>query len=143
MTFLLDVNVLFILHQPLHSDYGIVSRWIAGNSGHSFATCSITQSKLMRLLMLEIGKLDRFSFDEAREALDVITRHPRHVFWSDIPPYLDTVGSLAERIQGHRQVTDSYLIGLAIRNNAKLATLDSGIRQLAGAEFAHRVELIQ
>jgi len=143
MTFLLDVNVLFILHQPLHSDYRIVNRWFASKSGDSFATCATTQAGLIRLLIQDIGGLDRFSFDEACHALDTLTRHPRHVFWPDAPPYLTVAGSILKRIQGHRQIADSYLLGLAIRNNAILATLDSGIRQLAGGEFAGHIELIQ
>ena len=142
MILLPDVNVLFILHQPLHPDYRIVNRWFAGKSSDSFATCSITQAGMIRLLMQEIGHLDRFSFDEARIALKAFTKRPQHMFWSDAPPFLDASGSVARRIQGHRQITDAYLLGLAIRNNAKLATLDFGIRQLAGSEFASHVELI-
>jgi predicted nucleic acid-binding protein len=30
---------------------------------------------------------------------------------------------------GHRQITDAYLVALAIRNKGKLATLDRGIQQ--------------
>ena len=143
MTFLLDVNVLYILHQPLHPDYRIVHRWFASKSSDAFATCSITQTGLARLLMQSIGGLDRFSYDDVRNVLEALAKHPRHVFWPDAPPYLDITGVLATRIQGHRQITDSYLVGLAIRNKATLATLDSGIRQLAGAEFGSHVELIQ
>jgi predicted nucleic acid-binding protein len=46
-------------------------------------------------------------------------------------------------MQGHRQITDAYLLGLAIHNKGKLATLDRGIRHLAGREFAANVELIE
>jgi uncharacterized protein len=45
-------------------------------------------------------------------------------------------------LQGHRQITDAYLLGLAIHNRGKLATLDRGILQLAGSDFAGHVELI-
>ena len=31
---------------------------------------------------------------------------------------------------GHRQVTDAWLLALAIRHKVKLLTFDSGIRQL-------------
>jgi predicted nucleic acid-binding protein len=46
-------------------------------------------------------------------------------------------------MQGYRQITDAYLLGLAIHNKGKLATLDRGIRHLAGREFAASVELIE
>jgi predicted nucleic acid-binding protein len=34
---------------------------------------------------------------------------------------------------GHQQITDAYLVALAIRHRGKLATLDRGIVQLAPA----------
>jgi predicted nucleic acid-binding protein len=68
---------------------------------------------------------------------------PGHIFWSDTPAYLDSTKSLFARLQGHRQTTDAYLLGLAIHNHGKLATLDRGIRQLAGNEFAANLELIE
>jgi predicted nucleic acid-binding protein len=36
-------------------------------------------------------------------------------------------------LTGHQQITDAYLIALAIHNRGKLATLDRGIAQLAPA----------
>jgi predicted nucleic acid-binding protein len=35
---------------------------------------------------------------------------------------------------GHRQVTDAYLLALAIKTCFKLVTFDSGIKQLLGIE---------
>ena len=143
MTFLLDVNVLYILHQPLHADYELVHRWFSGRRSDSFATCAMTQAGMLRLLMQEIGGLDCFSFDDARRALKRLTEHPRHIYWTDAPPYLDIADSLRRRVQGHRQIADAYLLGLALRNKGMLATLDAGTRHLAGAESSGYVELIQ
>ena len=98
---------------------------------------------MLRLLMQEIGGLDCFSFDDARRAIEKLTEHPRHVFWPDAPSYLDTAVSFSKRIQGHRQIADAYLLGLTIRNKGVLATIDAGIRHLAGAEFSAYVELIE
>lgn len=142
MTFLLDVNVLFILHQPRHAAFRVVSRWFASKAAESFATCAITQTGVMRLLIQGVG-LDQFTFEEARMALGAFAKHPSHIFWPDAPPFLDVARPFAKRVQGYRQITDGYLIGLAVRNNAKLATLDLGIRQLAGMEFAGYLEIIQ
>jgi toxin-antitoxin system PIN domain toxin len=142
MTFLLDVNVLLILHDGLHQHYKLVSRWFAHAGVNSFATCPMTQSGLIRLLTHGVPGLGPFDMPEARNALQRLTQQPGHVFWPDIPPWLDCTRSLSVRLQGHRQTTDAYLLGLAIHNRGKLATLDSGIRHLAGPEFSHRVELI-
>jgi hypothetical protein len=142
MTFLLDVNLLFILHQPRHIGYAPVSRWFTRKPSITFATCPMTQAGMLRMLAQEIGGLARFSIDEARSALKNLTEHPRHVYWPDDPPYLDAAAVLFQRMQGHRQVTDAYLLGLAKHHGGKLATLDKAIVSLAGPEFAGLVDLI-
>ncbi|MGH9604223.1 MAG: TA system VapC family ribonuclease toxin [Terracidiphilus sp.] len=143
MTFLLDVNVLVTLHAPRHPHYKLVSSWFKHRVNIQFGTCPITQSGLLRLLVQGLPGVAPFQIDEAREALEHLIQRPGHIFWPDTPPYLDAADRLFKRIQGHRQITDAYLLGLAIRNSGKLATLDGGIRHLAGSEFAANVELIQ
>jgi predicted nucleic acid-binding protein len=39
-------------------------------------------------------------------------------------------------INGHQQVTDAYLLGLAIKEKGVLVTFDKGIQYMAGAEFS-------
>jgi hypothetical protein len=142
MTFLLDVNVLFTLHQPRHVSYELVNRWFRPRSATHFATCPITQAGMLRLLVQEIAGFARFSIDEAYAALSNLVEHPRHVYWPDVPPYLDATAPLFKRMQGHRQITDAYLLGLAKHHGGKLATLDKAIVSLAGPEFSGLVELI-
>jgi uncharacterized protein len=142
MTFLLDVNVLFVLHQPRHISYEPVLRWFTRRPAVPFATCPITQAAMLRLLMQEIAGSTRFSIDEACAALENLVEHPRHVYWPDDTPYLEATTALLKRMQGHRQITDAYLLGLARHHGGKLATLDKAIVGLAGPEFAGLVEPI-
>jgi toxin-antitoxin system PIN domain toxin len=143
MTYLLDVNILLILHDPHHQHYKLVSRWFAQPSSRPFATCPITQSGMVRLMLQGVTGLDPFDLWEAREALLRFTQQPGHVYWPDDPSYLDATRTLFARMQGHRQITDAYLLGLAIHNEGKLATLDRGIGHLAGREFAASVEIVE
>jgi toxin-antitoxin system PIN domain toxin len=140
---LLDVNVLFVLHQPRHPHYALTARWFAERRGAAFATCPITQAGLLRLLTQPIADEPFFDMREARDALRQLTLQPSHVFWQDGPGYLEATEKIFSRLQGHRQITDAYLLGLAIHHGGKLATLDRGIRQIAGSEFAERVEIIE
>jgi toxin-antitoxin system PIN domain toxin len=142
MTFLLDVNLLFVLHQPHHPDWMPAKRWFLSHSRSAFATCPITQSGLVRLLMQRVGGLEIFLAHEARAALECFVERPGHLYWPDDPAYLDATRDIFPRIQGHRQITDAYLLGLAVHHHAKLATLDKGILHLAGAEFGRNVEII-
>lgn len=51
------------------------------------------------------------------------------------PTWLELIQPLTSRLVGHRQVTDALLLGLAIKNDAVLVTLDKGIQSLAGEKF--------
>jgi len=143
MTYLLDVNLLYILHQPLHVNYDLVRSWFAHIPDKRYSTCPVTQTGLLRLLIQGVAGLDSFRSEEARNALQHFVAQPGHVFWPDSPDYLSATDSVHARMQGHRQITDAYLLGLAIHNRGKLVTLDRGIRHLAGEEFAGHVEFIE
>lgn len=56
-----------------------------------------------------------------------------------MPPALQTV---SRRLQGHRQVTDAYLLALAGQRRGVLATFDRGIAQLAGEAVSSAVEIV-
>jgi uncharacterized protein len=139
---LVDVNLLFAIHQPAHPDFAPATRWFMGTGKRSFATCPITQAGLLRLLTQGVADAQVFSFQEAREALAHLMRLPGHSYWQDQPDFLTATAKFYSRLQGHRQITDAYLLGLAIHYRGKLATLDRGILQLAGSDFADHVELI-
>jgi toxin-antitoxin system PIN domain toxin len=143
MTALLDVNVLLILHDPLHPHHGLVSEWFEDRGVGAFATCPITESGMIRLLTNGLPGLGPYGMQEARAALEHLTRRPGHVFWPDMPTWLKSTEPIFARLQGHRQATDAYLLGLAIHHKGKLATLDRGTLHLAGREFAAHVELIE
>jgi predicted nucleic acid-binding protein len=59
------------------------------------------------------------------------------------PTWLELIEPLARRLVGHRQVTDALLLGLAIRQNAILVTLDQHIRALAANEFAENLLVLR
>lgn len=143
MTFLLDVNLLLTLHDPQHPNYVLAWEWFQLNGAASFATCPMTQSGLVRLLMQGLPGLPAFERREAYDALRKLTEQSGHAFWPDLPTFLDATNALSRRMQGYRQVSDAYLLGLAMRNDGKLATLDRGIRHLAGAEYSEYVEIIE
>jgi predicted nucleic acid-binding protein len=49
----------------------------------------------------------------------------------------------AARISGHQQITDAYLLGLAIKEDGVLVTFDRGIKYMAGAEFSRNVLVLE
>ncbi len=53
-------------------------------------------------------------------------------------PLADAVAFAGVRLLGHQQVTDAYLLGLAMRRGGILATLDERIAALAEPKSAER-----
>jgi hypothetical protein len=67
-----------------------------------------------------------------------------HRFWPDAIGYAEAAALFNAKILGHRQITDAYLLGLAIHNGGKLATFDKSIVALLPVEspYTRSVELI-
>ena len=140
--FLLDVNVLVAMHVPGNSDHERAKRWFDTTGSNRFATCSITQAGFVRVssqLKVKDGPID---FRELRIALGNLTSLPGHAYWPMDIPYLEATEPFGPRMHGHRQVTDAFLLGVALHHGGKLATMDKAILHLAGSEFANSVELV-
>jgi hypothetical protein len=109
----------------------------------NFATRAITQAGFIRVstqLAVIGGAID---VSEAKVSLQRLTARSEHAYWPMDISYLEAVEPFETRMQGYRQITDAFLLGLAIHHKGKLATLDRAIVYLAGPEFADYVELIQ
>jgi uncharacterized protein len=121
MSVLLDVNVLVALvltHSPHHQ------RATANVSlAQPFATCSVTQGGLLRVLMGPFGQLGA---DAAWQVLRQLTQMPAHEFWEAGFSYLELTPN---RLQGHGQVTDFWIAELARRRRGRLVTFDQGLAQ--------------
>jgi hypothetical protein len=82
------------------------------------------------------------------QALQVLTanlKHPRHQFWPDEISLADALGKQRQWVVGHKQVTDAYLLGLAMHHRGKLATTDKRLLGVLGETSRERLhlELIQ
>lgn len=121
MTTLLDANVLIALVVADHVYHEAAEEWFVG-SEDSFATCPITEGRLLRLLIRE-GQ----SADNAQSILNAMKDNERHEFWPDSVTYSDVP---LNGVLGHRQVTDSYLAQLARAQDGRLATFDQGLAKL-------------
>jgi len=141
--YLLDVNVLLALHRPSHEAHRKVIRWFHGDGQKAFSTCAMTQAGFIRLLMNPLLSERQVSQDEARHLLHELTQMKGHSYWNSGIGFLEATAPLIERIMGHRQVTDAYLLGIAIHEKGVLATLDQATRHLASDEFARNVLVIE
>jgi hypothetical protein len=124
MTYLLDVNVLIALIDPAHIGHDTVHDWFANVGSHSWATCPITENGVIRI----VGHPKYPNSAGSPAAVVPIVSRLRtlqgHVFWVDD---LSLAGSSlvdVGRIATPGQVTDTYLLALAVARSGQLATLD-------------------
>lgn len=140
---LLDVNVLLANSLELHEHHLAVRSWFQRNPTQMFATCALTETSLLRLLMNPAINEAPIDAETGIELLKRLHRHPQHRFLEQLPGPSDHVlaGSLA-RVHGYRQMTDAYLVGLALSNGGKLATFDRNLAEFSGAEAIEVIETV-
>lgn len=142
MRVLFDVNALIALVDEQHIHHWIVHDWWAANSSHGWATCPLTENGLARI-MSQPGYKNRITTTFAIDLLAEHAREPEHAFWPDDISVSDDNWFFADAILGPNQITDAYLLALAVKNDGRLVTLDRSIplRAVRGAEAQHLVML--
>ncbi len=138
--FLLDANVLIALAWPEHVAHDRVGRWFARNSRAGWATSPFTEAAFVRILSNPAFSPNALTPSNALIVLKRNVELPKHQFWADSISLPEAMSRLSCRLTGHQQVTDAYLIALAIHNRGRVATLDAGMGHLAPA---NAVELIR
>ena len=127
---LLDVNVLIATAWPTHQAHQKVHQWIGRHAKEGWATCPFTETAFVRILSTPAFSPNALTPADALALLRANLRHPAHCFWEDDVSFIQAVGPFSERLVGHQQVSDAYLLGLAIHRKGRLATLDRGILTL-------------
>ncbi|MDP2834782.1 MAG: VapC toxin family PIN domain ribonuclease [Pseudomonadota bacterium] len=140
MRALLDVNVLIALLDAGHVHHALAMSWLEGEISYGWASCPITQNGCIRIL-------SQPSYPGPIPAAQVANRlaeaaaDASHAFWSDEISLLEPGLIDWAHVLGHRQVTDAYLLGLAVRCGGRFATFDRRISlaTVTGATAAHLV----
>jgi uncharacterized protein len=129
--YLLDVNVLIALAWPEHRQHSVGRAWFARNSAKGWATCPLVQAGFVRIVSNPAFSSQAVSARQAIESLTVSLRDRAHQFWPDSISMPDAVQLLKGRVKGHQQITEAYLVALAIHHRGKLATLDRKVMEFA------------
>jgi len=140
---LLDVNVLIASVDREHVANERVRAWLRESAGVGWATCPLTQAAFVRIISNPSFHPRRVNVSEAVKLLSEITQRPGHHFWPIDISFAEAVKPFYERVFGHQQTTDAYLLGLAVKNNGRLVTLDRGIEALAGEKFRQYLTLLE
>ena len=138
---LLDVNVLIALLDPRHLDHERVHAWADVELDRGWATCAITENGFVRIVS-QAAYPNSVTVAQAATTLAAGAAHAAHQFWPCELSFSDA-GIRSDRLLGPRQVTDTYLLALAVARGGHLVTLDKGVdvSLVAGAEPGHLVNL--
>lgn len=142
MRALLDVGVLLPLFDPGHIQHERAKAWCTENAEAGWASCALTQNGFVRIACQPGYPRPARMFDALAVLRDQIAL-PDHEFWPDAISITD--GNVFDHtyILGPKQITDVYLLGLAVRNGGRLVTFDRGLplKAVRGAEGRHLVVL--
>ena len=124
MTYLLDVNVLIALIDPAHVGHDAAHRWFGETGSASWASCPITENGVMRIVGNPKYPNSVGSPAAAAPILKTLKELPGHVFWGDEISVVGCDLIDASEITTPGQVTDSYLLSLAVAKGGQLASFD-------------------
>ncbi len=139
-TYLLDINVLLALCDPMHVHHEAAHQWFGKRGRNSWATCPLTENGFVR-----IASHPRYPNrpGDVAAALAILRRFCKdkeHRFWSENLSIRDLFKR--EVLLTHAQITDAYLLGLAVHQGGRLATLDQQLPVKAVDGGREALELI-
>jgi toxin-antitoxin system PIN domain toxin len=126
MRALLNVNVLVALLDADHASHDSAISWFAKLAREGWASCPITQNGCIRI-MSSPAYPNPLPVQAIIEHLADACHQDIHEFWADEVSVLDSDVVDSSRIHGPRQLTDIYLLALAVQHKGRLVTFDTGI----------------
>jgi toxin-antitoxin system PIN domain toxin len=128
MTYLLDVNVLVALLDPMHQHHAPAKAWFDTVGFGSWATCPITENGVLRVLGNAKYQNPLGGVAQIAELIARWSGLPGHVFWADDVTLISSSEVDVNLIISPNQITDIYLLALAKSRGGKLATFDHRIQ---------------
>jgi toxin-antitoxin system PIN domain toxin len=142
MRSLLDVNVLIALLDPDHTLHEPAMEWFAKHGKSGWASCPITQNGCIRI-MANPGYPNALPVEAVTRRLADACDSTVHQFWPDDISLCDPRCANPARILTSSQLTDLYLLALAVAHKGRFVTFDKGIAldAIPGARPTHLLTL--
>jgi hypothetical protein len=138
MRALLDVNVLVALLDAGHLHHRAATAWLAAHGRGGWSSCPLTQNGCLRILSLPAYPNPQPTALVAQRLAAAVADRS-HAFWPDDLSLLDAGRLRWDRVLGPRQLTDLYLLALAVQHRGTFVTLDRPVEPAAvpGAAARH------
>jgi toxin-antitoxin system PIN domain toxin len=139
--YLIGVNVLIALTDEEHIHHEKVTRWF-DTSGHGdWGVCALSEAGFLRVMTNP--KTGSRSVENATELLARLGRSAGYRYWPLSEGWASLVEPFCGRVFGHQQITDAYLLGMAVKEGGVLVTMDKGIRYMAGEKYGANVLVLE
>ena len=138
--YLLDINLLLALTDPMHVHHEPAHKWFSGKGQKAWATCPLTENGFIRVASHPNYPNRPGDVPAVFSILRQLCEATGHYFWPEDVSILEILKP--DAIITHGQITDVYLLGLAAHNRGKLATLDRRIQVEAIQGGRKALELI-
>jgi len=127
VTYLLDVNLLIAFCDPFHAHHQLAHQWFAAEKRRAWATCPLTENGFVRITSGSAYPGGHGTVIEQLEQLRRSCQQEGHAFWPDDLSLRDKeIWSIQYSVNPHH-LTDLYLLALAVKHGAKLASFDQRI----------------
>jgi toxin-antitoxin system PIN domain toxin len=142
MTALLDAAVLIALFDEAHVHHRRAHEWMSAHRAKGWASCPMTQNACIRI-MSQPAYPGRLTVADITRRLRKATGAADHYFWPDSVSLCSEECFDPSGVLLSKQITDLYLLVLAVRQGGYLVTFDQGINHGAvpGASQEHIVVL--
>jgi toxin-antitoxin system PIN domain toxin len=123
MRALLDVNLLIALLDAAHVHHDRARTWLEANIEQGWASCPLTQNGCIRILSQSAYPGAQPPAAIAARLAEAAATH-WHSFWHDDLSLLEPRHLDWRHVLGSRQLTDVYLLALAVHHGGRLVTFD-------------------
>lgn len=138
--YLLDINLLLALTDPMHVHHDIAHQWFAQTGRYMWATCPLTENGFVRIASHPKYPNRPGDASVVLAMLRQFCDMEGHQFWAEDISLRDLLS--ADAVFTHQQITDLYLLGLAVHRHGKLATLDHRIPASAIQDGVQALEML-
>ena len=139
--YLLDVNILVALTTRSHVHHGLVKEWFYASPSLQWSVCAFTEAGFLR--NATSPRSGQITISEATEILKRLAQHPGYRYLPINADWQTLSSPFFNRLYGTKQVTDAYLLGLAVQSSLVLVTMDKAFLHLAGTAHSQHLLLLR
>ena len=117
-----------------------MTKWF-DSQARNWGLCAFSEAGFLRTSANP--KAGNLTVGDATDLLAALAERPGCSYWPITAGWASLSAPFSDRVFGHQQIADAFLLGLAIKENGVLVTLDKAIRYMAGPKFAKHLLVLE